>query len=81
MIRTLSSKDTDQRGALGCDALAARAPPAERPAGHKVKVKRQREGKSPYVGSFADDSAIFRGGAGEQLADAANRSDSPSAFC
>ena len=43
VIRTLWSKDTDQRSAPGCDALAAPSWPSERPAGQKVENTQQQQ--------------------------------------
>lgn len=54
VIRTLSSKDTDQRGALGCDALAARAHGHRRASGAQGEGQTTAQGKSPYVVPLRD---------------------------
>ena len=72
VIRTLSSKDTDQRGALGCDALAARAHGHRRASGAQGEGQTTAQGKSPYVVPLRD-SDFLRGDARREQLDAANR--------
>jgi hypothetical protein len=80
VIRTLSSKDTDQRGALGCDALAARAHGHRRASGAQGEGQTTAQGKSPYVVPLRDSDFLREDARREQL-DAANRGDSKSAVC
>ena len=96
VIRTLSRNDTDQRSALGCDALPARA---HRHRRGKGEGQTAAQGKSPYERLFAGSPCDARedfqstqaarqfgrlaleSGESESSSNSAFRSDFPSAVC